>query len=64
MRGTVAYLAAQEHVNELIREAEHTRGQAEFTPRRRIALSLPRFSIRRAPRTYRPDPANTARAGA
>jgi hypothetical protein len=64
MRGSVAYLAAQEHVNDLIREAERDRQQAEIRPRSRIALTLPRFAIRWMPKTYRRGPANTARARA
>jgi hypothetical protein len=62
--GTLAYLAAQEHVNDLIREAERSRQQAEVRPGRRIALTLPRFVTRREPKTYRPGRAGAQRARA
>jgi hypothetical protein len=64
MTGTLAYLAAQEHVNDLIREAERSRQQADVRPRRRIALALPRLVTRRKPETYRPGRADAQRARA
>ena len=62
--GHAAYLAAQEHVNDLIRDSERSRQQAEVRPQRRIALTLPRFATRRKPKTYRPGGADAQRARA
>ena len=64
MRGTLAYLAAQEHVNDLMREAERARSHEGVRPRSRIAVALSRIARRRTPETYRPAPAKTARARA
>ena len=62
MKSTVAYLAAQEHVNDLIREASRNPSDAEIRPRRPIVLTLPRLLTRRLRSVYRPDAANAARA--
>jgi hypothetical protein len=64
MRGTVAHLAAQEHVNDLVREAERQRQQAQVRPRSSIALALPRFAAARLRRSYRVDAGNPSRARA
>jgi hypothetical protein len=64
MRGTVAYLAAQEHVNDLIRDAELARRHAEVRSRSRVALTLPSFAARWMPKTRRPRRAAAARAQA
>jgi len=46
----IVYMAAREHINDLIREAERYNRAAEVCPPRRITLHLPRFLTRRAPR--------------
>jgi len=44
---TVTHLAAQEHINDLLREAEHSRRVAEVRPSRRFTLWSPRRFARR-----------------
>jgi hypothetical protein len=41
------YLAAQEHIKDLVREAERYNLAAEVSPPRRITLTVPRFLSRR-----------------
>ena len=49
---TLTYLAAQEHVNELRREAERHRRAAELTAPTRVRLTISRLFARRiAPAT-------------
>ena len=48
---TVTYLAAQERINDLRRDAEHRRRAAEAGGPRRVRLSIPRLFARRAPGT-------------
>ena len=45
---TVTYLVAQEHVNDLMRDAERCRRVAEAGGPRRIRFSIPRVFARRA----------------
>ncbi|MDQ2895110.1 MAG: hypothetical protein M3Y09_05610 [Actinomycetota bacterium] len=51
MSATITYLAAREHINDLLRDAEHSRHVAETRRRPRIRLALPRLTARRTPRT-------------
>ena len=44
---SLTYLAAQEHVADLLREAEHSRRAAEVRPSRRSTLATPRRFARR-----------------
>jgi len=46
MTGTIAYMAAQEHTNDLRRAADRYRVSAEVRPPRRIRFALPRFLTR------------------
>jgi hypothetical protein len=50
MNPTIASLLVQEHVNDLIREAQHRRRYVEVRRRRRTSLIPPRLSARPAPR--------------
>ncbi len=47
---TLTYLAAQEHINELRREAERHRRPAELTAPKRVRLTIPRLFARRIAR--------------
>jgi hypothetical protein len=47
----LTYLAAKEHINDLMREAERSRRAAEVGSPRRVRLSIPRVFTRRVPRT-------------
>ena len=42
-----SYLAAEEHINDLLREAEHSRRAAEVRRSRRSTLATPRRFARR-----------------
>lgn len=56
MTGTsLTYLAAQEHVNDLLREAESSRRAAESRPTRRVKISLPRLFRRRGASLVEPQ---------
>ena len=44
---SLTYLAAREHINDLLREAEHSRRAAEVRPSRRSTLATPRRFARR-----------------
>ncbi len=46
MTGPIIQLAAQEHINDLIREAQRGRPVTEVRARRRVRLSLPRLIAR------------------
>jgi hypothetical protein len=48
---TLTYLIAQEHINDLMRDAERRRRVAEVRPLGRLRLSFPRVFARRAART-------------
>ena len=48
---TLAYVAAQEHINDLMRDAERRRRVAQARAPRRIRLSIPRLFARRVART-------------
>ena len=45
---TLTYLAAQEHINDLMRDAERRRRVVEARAPRRVRLSIPRVFARRA----------------
>ena len=47
---TLTYLAAREHVNDLLREAERNRRAADVPAPRRLTLSIPRPFARRVGR--------------
>jgi hypothetical protein len=47
---SITHLAAQEHLNDLLREAEHGRRVAEVRPSRRFTLWSPRRFARRVVR--------------
>jgi hypothetical protein len=47
---TITRLAAREHVNDLVREAERTRRAAEVTTPRRVRRRLANRFARRVPR--------------
>jgi hypothetical protein len=47
---SITHLVAQEHINDLLREAEHSRRAAEVRPSRRSTLSAPRRFARRVVR--------------
>lgn len=46
----LTYLAAREHINDLVRDADRRRQTAQTRPPRRLALPLPRMLARRSPR--------------
>jgi len=48
---SLTYLVAQEHINDLMRDAERRRGIAGARSPRRVRLSIPRIFARRAPKT-------------
>jgi hypothetical protein len=48
---TLTYLAAQEYINDLMRDAERRRRVAEARAPRRVRLSIPRLFARRVART-------------
>jgi polyhydroxyalkanoate synthesis regulator phasin len=48
---TITALAAREHVDDLLRQAEHRRRPAELRSPRRVKLSIRHPFARRAPRT-------------
>jgi hypothetical protein len=43
-------IVAQEHINDLMRDAERGRRAAEARPRRHLRFSIPRVIARRIPR--------------
>jgi len=47
---SLTYLAAQEHINDLLREAKHSRRAAEVRRSRRSTLATPRRFARRVVR--------------
>ena len=47
---TLTYLAAREHVNDLLREAQRNRRAADVPAPRRLTLSIPRPFARRVGR--------------
>ena len=47
----LTYIVAQEHINDLMRDAERSRRGAEARSPRRVRLSIPRVFTRRVPRT-------------
>jgi len=47
----LTYIAVQEHINDLMRDAERRRRATEARPPRRVRLSIPRLSTRSAART-------------
>jgi polyhydroxyalkanoate synthesis regulator phasin len=62
MNPTIANLVAQEHVNDLIRQAQSRRRYVEARPRRRIRFILPRLLARTARRsglTVAANPSNS-----
>ena len=46
----LTYLAAREHINDLVRDADRRRVAADARSARRLGLSIPRVLIRRSPR--------------
>jgi hypothetical protein len=46
----LTYLAAREHINDLMRDADRRRIAAEARPPRRLAIWIPRVLARRATR--------------
>jgi len=62
MTNTITSLAAREHINDSIREAERSRRCAEVRGQGRIKLALPRRVARRAPRTDLPRVSGQAEA--
>jgi hypothetical protein len=48
---TLTYLVSQEHINDLMREAESSRRAAEVGSTRRVRLAVSRVFTRRVPRT-------------
>jgi polyhydroxyalkanoate synthesis regulator phasin len=53
MNGTLNQLAAQEHVNDLLREAERERLTAQARPPRRLGPAWQRLSVRWMHRRHR-----------
>ena len=51
MRTTITCLAAQEHINDLLRDSRDARRHADVRRRRRIRFTAPRLLTRRARRT-------------
>jgi hypothetical protein len=51
---SLTYLAAREHINELMRDAERRRRIAGARSPRRVRLSIPRVFARRAPKSVQP----------
>lgn len=47
----ITHLVAQEHIKELMRDAERSRRGAEAASSRRVRFSIPRVFTRRVPRT-------------
>ena len=47
----LSYIVAQQHINDLMRDAERRRLAAEVRSSRCVRLPIPRLSIRRAART-------------
>lgn len=47
---TVTYLAAREHINDLLRQAERNRCHTHVPARRRMTVSIPRPFARRVAR--------------
>jgi hypothetical protein len=47
---TITYLAAQEHVNDLRRDADRDARAAQIRSPRRVRLAIPRLPGRRPPR--------------
>ena len=52
---TLTYIAAQEHINDLLRNAERHHRAAEARSPRRVRLSVPRVFARRVPRAATAD---------